>query len=62
MAIPSVFFLFLSFFGFSASVQATGETPIPDAGFEDNSFTGWNKGSQTGTLGNSITQSGTGVT
>ena len=52
MAIPSIFFLFLSFFGFSASVQATGETPIPDAGFEDNSFTGWNKGSQTGTLGN----------
>ncbi|MGA1379865.1 MAG: hypothetical protein ACO3Z2_07925, partial [Chitinophagaceae bacterium] len=43
-------------------VKATGETPIPDAGFEDNSFTGWNKGSQTGTLGSSITQSGTGVT
>lgn len=34
---------------------------IPDAGFEDNSFSGWNKGSQTSSLGPSITQSGTGV-
>lgn len=34
---------------------------IPNAGFEDNSFSGWNKGSQTSSLGPSITQSGTGV-
>lgn len=39
-----------------------GPTPIPNAGFEDNSFTGWDKGSQTGSLGSSIGGNGTGVT
>ena len=34
---------------------------IPNAGFEDNSFSGWDKGSQTSSLGPSITQNGTGV-
>ena len=35
---------------------------FPDAGFEDGTFTGWSKGSQSGTLGNTITGSGSGVT
>lgn len=35
---------------------------IPNAGFEDNSFDGWNKGLQTGNLGASINGNGTGVT
>jgi hypothetical protein len=35
---------------------------FPDAGFEDGTFTGWSKGSQSGTLGNTITGNGTGVT
>lgn len=39
-----------------------GPTPIPNAGFEDNSFTGWSRGSQTGNLGASINGNGTGVT
>lgn len=39
-----------------------GPIPIPNAGFEDNSFTGWDKGSQTGSLGSSISGNGTGVT
>ncbi len=34
---------------------------FPNAGFESNNFDGWEKGSQTGTLGASITGSGTGV-
>ena len=46
-----------------SKANATGNTvPIPNAGFEDGEFTGWTKGSQTGTLGSSITGSGTGVT
>ena len=52
-------FLIGSFVPSTNSVRA--ET-IPSAGFEDNSFTGWNKGSQTGTLGASIGGNGTGVT
>lgn len=36
-------------------------TSIPNAGFEDGTFTGWSRGSQTGTLGASITGQGTGV-
>jgi len=59
MAIPSVFFLLFSIFGFSTSVSAT---TIPGAGFEDNTFTGWSRGSQTGNLGASINGNGTGVT
>lgn len=34
---------------------------IPNAGFEDNSFSGWNRGPQTSSLGSVITQNGTGV-
>jgi len=41
------------------SVQAAY---FPNSGFEDGTFTGWNRGSQTGTLGSTITGSGTGVT
>lgn len=59
MAVPSVFFLLISIFGFSTSAQAD---TFPDAGFEDGTFTGWDKGAQTGTLGSSITGQGTGVT
>ena len=59
MAVPSVFFLLISIFGFSAPTQAAS---FPDAGFEDGTFTGWDKGAQTGTLGSSITGQGTGVT
>jgi hypothetical protein len=45
------------------TARATGSsTPIPNAGFEDGTLTGWVKGSQTGTLGSSITGNGTGVT
>ena len=36
-------------------------TSIPDAGFETNSFTGWSRGTQTGTLGATITSNGSGV-
>jgi hypothetical protein len=42
-----------------ASVQAS---TIPDTGFEDGTFAGWDKGTQTGTLGNTITGNGSGVT
>ena len=38
-----------------------GPTSMPNAGFEDNTFDGWNRGTQTGSLGSSITSSGTGV-
>ena len=59
MAVPSVFFLLLSIFGFSAPAQATS---IPGAGFEDGTLTGWSIGTQTGNLGASINGNGTGVT
>jgi hypothetical protein len=59
MAVPSVFLLLVSIFGFSAPAQADS---FPDAGFEDGTFTGWDKGSQSGNLGNTITGNGTGVT
>jgi hypothetical protein len=59
MAVPSVFFLLLSIFGFSTSVSATS---IPGAGFEDGTLTGWSRGTQTGNLGASINGNGTGVT
>ncbi len=35
---------------------------FPNAGFEDGTFTGWEKGTQSGSLGASITGNGTGVT
>jgi hypothetical protein len=45
------------------TARATGSsTPIPNADFEDGTLAGWNKGSQTGTLGASINGGGTGVT
>ena len=45
------------------TARATGSSiPIPNAGFEDGTLTGWDRGSQTGTLGTSITGNGTGVT
>lgn len=59
MAVPSVFLLLVSIFGFSAPVKADS---FPDAGFEDGTFAGWDKGSQSGNLGNTITGNGTGVT
>jgi hypothetical protein len=59
MTVPSVFLLLVSIFGFSAPVQADS---FPNAGFEDGTFTGWEKGSQSGALGNTITGNGTGVT
>ena len=59
MAVPSVFFLLISIFGFSTSAQAAS---FPNAGFEDGTFAGWEKGTQTGTLGTTITGNGTGVT
>jgi hypothetical protein len=44
------------------TARATGSsTPMPNAGFEDGTLTGWSRGSQTGTLGASITGNGTGV-
>ena len=45
--------------GFSSPAQADS---FPNAGFEDGTFTGWDKGSQSGNLGNTITGNGTGVT
>ena len=45
------------------TARATGSSiSIPNAGFEDGTLTGWSRGSQTGTLGTSITGNGTGVT
>jgi len=45
------------------TARATGSSvSMPDAGFEDGTLTGWSRGSQTGTLGSSITGNGTGVT
>jgi hypothetical protein len=51
----------MSFAPLASKVEAT-TTSIPDAGFEDGTFTGWSKGSQTGTLGSTITGNGSGVT
>jgi hypothetical protein len=60
--IPALVVSLVSIFISSSSVNANNTTPIPNAGFEDNTFTGWSKGSQTGTLGSSITGNGSGVT
>ena len=61
--IPSISIALASAFipsGIPAS--ATGsQVSIPNAGFEDGTLTGWSRGSQTGTLGASITGNGTGV-
>ena len=45
---------------FSIAMFMPVATPVqadsfPDAGFEDGTFTGWSKGNQSGTLGNTIT-------
>ena len=56
-------FLFMIAWVSPITARATGSsTPIPNAGFEDGTLAGWVKGSQTGTLGASITGNGTGVT
>jgi hypothetical protein len=44
-----------SIFSLQNNVAQATNVNIPNAGFEDNSFTGWSKGTQTGTLGSSIT-------
>jgi uncharacterized membrane protein YgcG len=55
--------LFIVAWVFPIAARATSSSvPIPNAGFEDGTLTGWVKGSQTGTLGNSINGGGTGVT
>lgn len=60
--IPALVISLTSIFAPSLTKADNAYTPIPDAGFEDNAFTGWNRGSQTGNLGGSINGSGTGVT
>ena len=62
--VPSILIALASAFTpLGLTANATGNTvSIPDAGFEDGTLTGWSRGSQTGTLGNSITGTGTGVT
>ena len=45
-----------SIFSLQNNVAQATNISIPTAGFEDNSFTGWSKGAQTGTLGSSITR------
>ena len=59
ISVALVFVLTASMFTGVTSVKAAS---FPDAGFEDGTFTGWDKGTQTGTLGTSITGNGTGVT
>ena len=59
--LPALIIAFVSTFTLSPYANATFIS-IPDAGFEDNAFTGWLKGTQTGSLGGSITGNGTGVT
>ena len=55
--------LFIIAWVFPMTATATGSSvSIPNAGFEDGTLTGWSRGSQTGTLGSSITGNGTGVT
>ena len=51
--------LLISVFGLSSTAQAVS---FPDADFEDGTFTGWDRGAQTGTLGSTITSNGSGVT
>ena len=56
--------LAISLFGLASSqtaARATSTTSVPNAGFEDGTFAGWSRGSQTGNLGASITGQGTGV-
>jgi len=60
--IPALIISLASIFVPSVTSANGNSTPIEDAGFEDGLFTGWDKGDQTGTLGNTITLQGTGVT
>ena len=59
--LPALIVSFVSTFAISPYANATSAS-IPNAGFEDNTFTGWSRGSQTGNLGASINGGGTGVT
>ena len=59
--IPALVISLVSIFIPSSFAGATSVS-IPNAGFEDNTFTGWSRGSQTGNLGASINGNGTGVT
>lgn len=59
ISVALVFVLTVAMFAGVTSVKAAS---FPNAGFEDGTFTGWDKGTQTGTLGASITGNGTGVT
>jgi len=59
--LPALIISFVSTFVSSPYASATSLS-IPNAGFEDNTFTGWSRGSQTGSLGASINGNGTGVT
>jgi hypothetical protein len=61
--IPSISIALASAFTpLGLTANATGSAvSIPNAGFEDGTLAGWAKGSQTGTLGNSINGGGTGV-
>lgn len=45
-----------------APVAFVNASTISNTGFEDGTFTGWDRGTQTGTLGSTITQNGSGVT
>ena len=59
ISVALVFALTVAMFTGVSSVKAFS---FPDAGFEDGTFAGWDRGAQTGTLGTSITGNGTGVT
>jgi len=59
--LPALIVSLVSVFISSPYAGATSVS-IPNAGFEDNTFTGWSRGSQTGNLGASINGNGTGVT
>jgi len=59
--LPALIVSFVSIFVSSPYANANSVS-IPNAGFEDNTFTGWSRGSQTGNLGASINGGGTGVT
>jgi len=59
--LPALIVSLVSIFIYSPYANANSVS-IPNAGFEDNTFTGWSRGSQTGNLGASINGGGTGVT
>jgi hypothetical protein len=59
--LPALIVSLVSIF-ISSPYANANSVSIPNAGFEDNTFTGWSRGSQTGNLGASINGNGTGVT